>query len=199
MTGGSTVVGASTPSASNRGRFSERPAIWLGCEPLTSVAARAGSLLSLRRPVHSPSPSMLAVAVRRPHSFLALADAVALPFHDAAFDVAFAVRVCEFVDNVGQVFSELARVTRPGGRFVVGSLNPQSPWVSLIASAFAKLPGQMQCSSSLGTPARLGAKDVALLLDRGNQLYQPSLSLDLCTYGDECLKPRNPISAATWE
>jgi ubiquinone/menaquinone biosynthesis C-methylase UbiE len=59
---------------------------------------------------------------------LVLADAKALPFGDRAFDIAFAVTVCEFVDNVVQVFSELARVTRPGGRFVVGSLNPQSPW-----------------------------------------------------------------------
>ncbi|HLF76024.1 MAG TPA: methyltransferase domain-containing protein [Dehalococcoidia bacterium] len=71
---------------------------------------------------------MLTVAKRRRSRSLVLADAGALPFADAAFDIAFAVTLCEFVDNVGQVFSELARVTRPGGRFVVGNLNPKSPW-----------------------------------------------------------------------
>jgi SAM-dependent methyltransferase len=73
-------------------------------------------------------PSMLAVASRRSMGALVLADARALPFGDGAFDIAFAVTVCEFIDNVVQVFSELARVTRPGGRLVVGSLNPASPW-----------------------------------------------------------------------
>jgi SAM-dependent methyltransferase len=71
---------------------------------------------------------------------LALADAGALPFHDAAFDVAFAVTVCEFVDDVGRVFSELARIIRPGGRFVVGSLNPQSPWGFFNRERFRQAP-----------------------------------------------------------
>jgi ubiquinone/menaquinone biosynthesis C-methylase UbiE len=85
-------------------------------------------------------PSMLALAVRRPHSSSALADAGALPFAGASFDIAFAVTVCEFVDNVEQVFSELARVTKPGGRFVVGSLNPRSPWGFFNRERFRQAP-----------------------------------------------------------
>jgi SAM-dependent methyltransferase len=51
-----------------------------------------------------------------------------LPFLDAAFDRCVAVTLCEFVSDVDGVFAELARVTRPGGRIVVGSLNPRSAW-----------------------------------------------------------------------
>jgi SAM-dependent methyltransferase len=72
--------------------------------------------------------AMLAVAREQTGVRLLLGDAAALPLPDASFDAAFAVTVCEFVDNVAQVFAELARITRPGGRFVVGGLNPRSPW-----------------------------------------------------------------------
>lgn len=72
--------------------------------------------------------SMLEVARRREQAPLVLADACSLPLANGSFDLAFAVTLCEFVDDVGAVFSELARVVRPGGRFVVGSLNPASPW-----------------------------------------------------------------------
>ena len=72
--------------------------------------------------------AMLAVAAQRTPAPLTLGDAAALPIRDASFDVTVAVTLCEFVADVGAVFAELARVTRPGGRFVVGSLNRSSPW-----------------------------------------------------------------------
>ena len=72
--------------------------------------------------------SMVTVAMQRLSCPLALADAGALPFAGASFDIAFAVTLCEFVDDVERVFAEMARVVRPGGRFVVGSLNPRSLW-----------------------------------------------------------------------
>lgn len=84
--------------------------------------------------------AMLAVAHTRGNRSLALADAGTLPFTDASFDIAFAVTLCEFVDDVEQVFSELARVIRPGGRFVVGSLNPKSPWGFLNRARFQQAP-----------------------------------------------------------
>jgi ubiquinone/menaquinone biosynthesis C-methylase UbiE len=107
-----------------------------GTGRFTAQLANAGGL-----PVGvDRDPSMLTVAARRPHASLVLADAGALPFVDAAFDIAFAVTVCEFVDNVDQVFAELARVTRPGGRFVVGSLNRKSPWGFFNGERFRHLP-----------------------------------------------------------
>jgi SAM-dependent methyltransferase len=72
--------------------------------------------------------AMLSVARGRLRAPLIQGDACALPFAAGAFDLAVAVTLCEFVSDVGAVFDELARVTRPGGRFVVGSLNPRSPW-----------------------------------------------------------------------
>ena len=66
------------------------------------------------------SPGMLAVG-RRTHpelSFVA-GDALRLPFADAAFDattISFGLRN---VADVGAALTELARVTRPGGRLVI--------------------------------------------------------------------------------
>jgi len=84
--------------------------------------------------------AMLAVAHGRGIRSLVLADAGRLPLADASFDIAFAVTLCEFVDDVEQVFSELARVIRPGGRFVVGGLNPKSPWGFLDRARFQQAP-----------------------------------------------------------
>jgi len=48
-----------------------------------------------------------------------LADATALPFPDASFDVAAAVQVYLFAPDLDVVVRELARTLRPGGRAVI--------------------------------------------------------------------------------
>lgn len=56
---------------------------------------------------------------RRPHLAFAAADALALPFSDAAFDavtISFGLRN---VHDPGAALQELHRVTKPGGRLVV--------------------------------------------------------------------------------
>lgn len=73
-------------------------------------------------------PNMLTVASTRVGGPLLAADAHQLPICDAAFDVTIAVTLCEFTANPALVVNELARVTRPGGRIVIGALNPRSPW-----------------------------------------------------------------------
>lgn len=73
-------------------------------------------------------PAMLDLAAVRTHGHLIVGDAEAIPVPDGAFDRVVAVTLCEFAHDPGQVFAELARVTRPGGRIVVGALNPRSPW-----------------------------------------------------------------------
>ncbi len=57
-----------------------------------------------------------------------LADVHALPIATASVDLACAVTVCEFAAEPGAVIAELVRLTRPGGRVVICSLNPHSPW-----------------------------------------------------------------------
>jgi ubiquinone/menaquinone biosynthesis C-methylase UbiE len=84
--------------------------------------------------------AMLTVAARWTSAPLILGDAAALPFSAASFDVTVAVTLCEFVADVGAVFAELARVTRPGGRFIVGSLNPRSPWGWVGRKRFVEAP-----------------------------------------------------------
>jgi SAM-dependent methyltransferase len=73
-------------------------------------------------------PAMLTVAGRRVRAPLLAADADELPFRDEAFDVTIAVTVCEFTASPAALVAELARVTRPGGRVVIGALNRRSPW-----------------------------------------------------------------------
>ncbi|HEX6420789.1 MAG TPA: class I SAM-dependent methyltransferase, partial [Acidimicrobiales bacterium] len=74
-----------------------------------------------------PDPGMLDLAVSRADAAL-LAEGERLPFPDRAFDAAVAVTVLEFVRGPAEVLAEMARVTRSGGRIVVGALNPRSPW-----------------------------------------------------------------------
>jgi SAM-dependent methyltransferase len=82
-----------------------------------------------------PSASMLAAAQSRARaeaSPIALAGAAGerLPFADAAFDVVIAKTVLCFVQDAQPMVSEMARVLRPGGRFVIGELNKWSSWAA---------------------------------------------------------------------
>ena len=72
--------------------------------------------------------SMLSLAAQCVRVRLLLADAHRLPFPDATFDVTVATTVLEFTAEPARVIGEMARVTAPGGRLVIGTLNPSSPW-----------------------------------------------------------------------
>jgi ubiquinone/menaquinone biosynthesis C-methylase UbiE len=89
----------------------------------TDLERHAGRVVGL-----DPDPSMLAVAARRTAAPLIVGDGNRLPFGDRRFDVTIAITVCEFTTDPAVVTAELARVTRPGGRVVVGALNRHSPW-----------------------------------------------------------------------
>ena len=73
-------------------------------------------------------PAMLDIASARTRGRLILGDAHSIPVGDGTFDRTVAMTLCEFTDDPVTVFAELARVTRPGGRIVVGALNTRSPW-----------------------------------------------------------------------
>jgi ubiquinone/menaquinone biosynthesis C-methylase UbiE len=51
-----------------------------------------------------------------------------LPFNDLTFDKAISITAIEFIQDARRAVSELFRVTRPGGRIVVATLNRLSPW-----------------------------------------------------------------------
>ncbi len=78
-------------------------------------------------------PAMLAAAAEKaPAAELMQADATALPFPDETFDLTLAVTLLCFLDPQARerVVRELVRVTRPGGRVVIGELARLSLWAA---------------------------------------------------------------------
>ena len=65
------------------------------------------------------SPGMAARAVERVGARVAVADARRLPVRDGLFDQTYSVWVLHLVGDVPAVLTEVARVLRPGGRYVV--------------------------------------------------------------------------------
>lgn len=61
-----------------------------------------------------------------------IADAGHIPYGDSVFDLVFADNVMEHLDDPESVFSEIARVTRPGGRILFKTPN-KTHYMPLIA------------------------------------------------------------------
>jgi SAM-dependent methyltransferase len=74
------------------------------------------------------SIAMLGYARERIGGRVAVADAARLPFPDGTFQDAYAVHVLHLIEDQSPVFREVARVLRPGGRFLLG-LNGAPPAV----------------------------------------------------------------------
>lgn len=90
------------------------------------VAARAGARVT----GIDPARRLVEIAVARAEGEGVSAtfregDALAIPFPDASFDVALSSFAVIFAPDPNVVASELARVVRPGGRFVVTSWVPE--------------------------------------------------------------------------
>ena len=88
-------------------------------------------------------PELLAEAQRRaqeyPNVEVREADATALPFGDAEFDVAGSLRTLHHVARPELVVSELVRVTRPGGHvLVVDQIAPIDPLAALELDRFER-------------------------------------------------------------
>jgi ubiquinone/menaquinone biosynthesis C-methylase UbiE len=97
----------------------------VGCGPgtdvfeMAEVVGTAGRLVGL-----DASEAMIAEARRRASErqiavTFEVGDVQLLPFPDATFDVSRASRLLEHLPDAGQALSEMARVTRRGGRVVV--------------------------------------------------------------------------------
>ncbi len=113
----------------------------------------------------------LAIARTRTAGMLLLGDTHQLPLADRSVDVAFAVTVCEFTADPARVFAELARVVRPGGRVVLGSLNRISPWGGWNRRQFSAAPWNTARFLDRRTLLGLGAPHGRCRLQAG--LYSP--------------------------
>jgi SAM-dependent methyltransferase len=56
--------------------------------------------------------------------------AESLPFAGERFDIVTAITVLCFIEDAAAVFREVARVLRPGGRFILGELGKWSSWAA---------------------------------------------------------------------
>ncbi|MGD9999785.1 MAG: class I SAM-dependent methyltransferase [Acidimicrobiia bacterium] len=117
-------------------------------------------------------PDALTIARTRTTGALLLGDTHQLPLEDRSVDIAFAVNVCEFTADPARVFAELARVTRPSGRIVVGSLNRTSPWGYWKLRQFTKSPWNTARFLDRRTLLHLGAQHGRCTLRAG--LYAPA-------------------------
>jgi ubiquinone/menaquinone biosynthesis C-methylase UbiE len=87
-------------------------------------------------------------------------DMTCLPFTHGAFDKTVSLTALEFIDDARAAISELFRVTKPGGRILVATLNSLSPWARrreaagkrghpLFSRAIFRSPDQLKALSPL--------------------------------------------------
>jgi ubiquinone/menaquinone biosynthesis C-methylase UbiE len=113
------------------GEISGQSILELGCGTgrfLSAVATHAAIAVGVDQ-----DRAMLEVAQRRTirntSRFTWMqAEAASVPLPDASFDVVFESTLLCFQRDARPVLEEMIRVCRPGGRIVLGELNPRSPW-----------------------------------------------------------------------
>jgi ubiquinone/menaquinone biosynthesis C-methylase UbiE len=88
------------------------------------------------------------------------ADAEALPFEAASFDVVLSTFGVMFTPDQPRAAAELARVTRPGGRIGLASWTPDG----FIGSLFKTLGRHVPPAPGLKSPSRWGTQDALLEL-----------------------------------
>ena len=79
------------------------------------------------------SGKMLAVARRKakqqaPDITFKRMDVYSLEFPDGYFDDVFSMAAFEFITEPRRAYSEMFRVLKPGGRLLIGTINPESKW-----------------------------------------------------------------------
>lgn len=106
------------------------PTLDVGCG--TGVLARRLADLGYQMHGVDPSRGMLAhLQQARPDIPAIVGDGAALPFEDGTFALTYCIAVMHHVaDNaaVRKTLTEMARVTRPGGRVLVWDHNPLNPY-----------------------------------------------------------------------
>jgi SAM-dependent methyltransferase len=92
------------------------------------------------------------------------ADAEALPFDDASFDVVLSTFGCMFAPNPQRVTAELVRVCRPGGRIGMANWTPEG----FIGQVFKTIGRQVPPPAGVPSPSLWGSRS------RINELFDGS-------------------------
>ena len=87
---------------------------------------------------------------------LKTADAVALPFADASFDLVTATGVIEYVRDRPAALAELARVLRPGGAAVLSIPNPYALYARSYGPHMAAVDAAYRLARRTGRPHAAG-------------------------------------------
>ncbi len=108
-----------------------------GSAPLATQLAARGGYVGV-----DASPDELAAATSRAGAMFAQADAMTLPFHDAAFDAVVCSMALMLLTPLPAAITEIARVLRPGGVLVAtyptwGLVGPSEALT--LAGVFARL------------------------------------------------------------
>lgn len=98
------------------------------------------------------------------------ADAYALPFGNASFDVVFSSLMFQWCDDLDAAFAEVARVLRPGGLLIFSTFGPGT--LAELRDAWAAADGRDDHVNRFADPHSLGSA----LLQAG--LAEPVLDVD---------------------
>jgi SAM-dependent methyltransferase len=113
------------------------------------------------------------------------ADALALPYDDGRFDIAWTQHVAMNIEDRARLYGEVKRVLRPGGRFavydvVVGSgeaLHFPVPWARNLRRTFCSLPTRCgRCSNNpafASSPGSTGPRTASAGLTSNGMPRQP--------------------------
>lgn len=119
-----------------------------------------------------------------------VADAQALPFEDASFDVVVSVFGVMFAPDQEKAASELLRVCRPGGRIALANWMPEhfgKDFFGLHAGYMPPPPGidpPQRWGTDKGLHELLGAGTTSIRSEkRSNRVYHPSIEHAVETFG----------------
>lgn len=102
----------------------------LGCGTGAAAAALKRRFARARVVAADIAPAMVESAGRRSRFWrplrAVLADAHALPFDDAQFDLVFTSLMLQWADPLDRVLAEVRRVLRPGGLLLAASFGPET-------------------------------------------------------------------------
>jgi ubiquinone/menaquinone biosynthesis C-methylase UbiE len=104
-------------------------------------------------------------------------DIYQLRFSEGSFDGIISMAAFEFIERPSDAFAELWRVLKPGGRLLIGTINPESSWGELyLSDEFQK--NSVFAHARFMTMQQLKELNTEHLVRSGQCLFIPPLTPD---------------------